>query len=70
MGLAPTGYMHTFDENGNKTIVPNSNIAPFISKIFELYATGTYSVAKLRDAITEMGGRTKKGNKFANSLIN
>ena len=70
MGLAPTGYMHTIDDNGNKTIVPDPTIAPFITKMFEFYATGTYSLAKLRDEITAMGARTKKGKKFANSQIN
>ncbi len=70
MGLAPTGYMHTVDEKGNKTIVPDPGLAPFITKMFDLYATGNYSLSKLRDEITEMGVRTKKGKKFAISQLN
>lgn len=70
MGLAPTGYMHTVDEKGDKTIVPDPKLAPYIRKIFDLYATGNYSLARLRDEITEMGARTKKGKKFAISQLN
>ncbi len=49
LGLAPTGYMHTVDDKGDKTIVPDPELAPFIRKMFELYATGNYSLARLRD---------------------
>lgn len=70
MGLAPTGYMHDFDEQGNKTIRPNPDLAPFITKMFELYATGNYSFRKLRDELTSIGARTKGGKPFAISQIN
>ncbi|GAB4184784.1 MAG: hypothetical protein Tsb0015_01240 [Simkaniaceae bacterium] len=70
MGLAPTGYIHSVDEKGDKTIVLDSDLAPFIIKMFELYATGGYSLGKLRDELTEMGVRTKKGKPFAVSQLN
>ncbi len=70
MGLAPTGYMHTVDEKGDKAIIPDPSLAPYIRKMFELYATGNYSLARLQDELTEMGARTKKGKVFANSQIN
>lgn len=70
MGLAPTGYRHTVDEKGEKTIEPDPEVAPFISKAFELYATGTYSLGKLRDELTSLGARTKKGKPFAVSQLN
>lgn len=70
MGLAPTGYMHTIDEKGGKTIEPDPDLAPFISKMFELYATGGYSLSKLRDELVSMGARTKKGKAFAISQLN
>jgi len=70
MGLAPTGYMHSVDEQGNKTIMPDPNLAPFITKMFELYATGAYSLRKLQDELTEMGARTKTGKTFAISQLN
>ena len=70
MGLAPTGYIHSVDEKGYKTIIPDPDLAPFITKMFELYATGGYSLGKLRDELTEMGVRTKKGKPFAVSQLN
>lgn len=70
MGLAPTGYMHTVDERGDKTIIPDPELAPFISKMFELYATGSYSLGTLRDELTAIGARTKKGKPFAISQLN
>lgn len=70
MGLAPTGYFHSVDEKGEKTIEPDPDLAPFISKAFELYSTGNYSLGKLRDELTAMGARTKKGQPFAISQLN
>jgi site-specific DNA recombinase len=70
MGLAPTGYMHSVDEQGNKTIMPDPNLAPFITKMFELYATDSYSLRKLQDELTKMGARTKTGKTFAISQLN
>lgn len=70
MGLAPTGYMYSVDEQGNKTIMPDPNLAPFITKMFELYATGAYSLRKLQEELTEMGARTKTGKPFAISQLN
>jgi len=70
LGLAPTGYINTVDDNGKKTIKPDPDLAPFISKAFELYATGNYSLGKLRDELTAMGARTKKGKPFAVSQLN
>jgi len=70
MGLAPTGYIHSVDEQGNKTIVPDSNLAPYITEMFELYASGAYSLRKLRDELTAMGARTKNGKPFAISQLN
>jgi len=70
MGLAPTGYMHTVDENGDKTIIPDPDMAPFVIKMFELYATGNYSLGKLKDELTVLGARAKNGRPFAVSQIN
>ncbi len=70
MGLAPTGYMHVTNEKGEKTIVPDPDRAPFIRKLFEMYATGNYSLQTLKTAATEMGLRTKKGELLAVSQIN
>ena len=70
MGLAPTGYIHSVDEKGNKTIVPDPNLAPFITKMFGLYATGNYSLRELQKEVTSMGARAKSGKPFAISQLN
>jgi len=70
MGLAPTGYMHVTNEKGEKTIVPDPDRAPFIRKLFEMYATGNHSLQTLKTAAIEMGLRTKKGEPPAISQIN
>jgi site-specific DNA recombinase len=70
LGLAPTGYKHSIDENGKKTIIPDPDLAPFVTKMFDLYATDKYSLGKLRDELTAMGARTKKGKPFAISQLN
>src|SRR3989338_292213 len=44
MGLALTGYMHCVNDKGEKTIVPDPQRAPFIQKLFEMYATGSHSL--------------------------
>ena len=69
IGLAPLGYMHVVQENGNKTIIPDPEHAPFITKLFELYATGNYSLLKLQEEAERMGFRSKKGHKIAKSVI-
>ena len=40
MGLAPTGYIHSINEKKEKVIIPDPERAPYVSKMFELYATG------------------------------
>lgn len=70
MGLAPTGYMHSLDGRGEKTIISDPDRAPFIKKLFEMYATGNHSLQTLREAAIEMGLRTKKGEPLAISQIN
>jgi site-specific DNA recombinase len=70
MGLAPTGYMHVTNERGEKTIVPDPDRAPFIRKLFEMYATGNHSLQTLKEAAIQMGLRTKKREPLAISQIN
>ncbi len=69
IGLAPIGYIHVLDEHGEKNIVPDPERAPFIVKLFELYATGNYSLLKLAEEAEKDGFRTKKGKRVAKSQI-
>jgi hypothetical protein len=53
-----------------KTIVPAPARAPFIRRLFELYATGKYSLLKLVEEATSLGLTTRKGLKIAKSQMN
>lgn len=70
MGLAPTGYIHSVNEKGEKVIIPDNKLAPYIKKMFELYSTGNYSLAKIQEEISSLGARTKSGKVIAKSQIN
>lgn len=69
IGLAPLGYLHSIKVDGEKTIIPDPHRAPFITNLFELYATGNYSLLTLQQEAEKMGFRTKKGQKIAKSSI-
>ena len=61
IGLTPIGYLHVLDEQGEKNVIPDPERC-FIAKLFELYATGNYSLLKLAEEAEKVGFRTKKGN--------
>jgi site-specific DNA recombinase len=69
IGLAPLGYIHVLDEQGEKNIIPDPERACHIVKLFELYATGNYSLLKLTEEAAKVGFRTKKEKKIAKSQI-
>lgn len=52
---APIGYVNTIDENGKKFIKIDETKAPFIKRLFELFATGKYSLDTIRKKIKEEG---------------
>lgn len=45
---APVGYINIENSEKKKIIVPDTEKAPFVQRLFELYATGAYSVDELR----------------------
>ena len=49
--------------------VVDENKAPLIKEMFELYATGIYSIKKLLQIMNDKGLRTKKGNKLSKSVL-
>jgi site-specific DNA recombinase len=69
IGLAPFGYLHTVDAQGNKTIILDPLRKHFITKLFELYATGNYSLQKLKEEMEALGLKTEKGRSIAKSQI-
>ncbi|HUW21128.1 MAG TPA: recombinase family protein [Candidatus Bathyarchaeia archaeon] len=64
----PPGYK-TIGERGHKIHVIDEEVAPLIRKMFELYATGNYSLKKLTKVMLEAGLRSSKGNKVCKSRI-
>lgn len=70
MGLAPTGYMHSMNEKREKVIIPDPERAPYVRKMFELYATSDYSLHRLKKELADLGLRTRQGKVLAVSQIN
>ena len=66
---APVGYKNDSDKTSSKRIiVPDEKAAFFIRRLFDLYATGSYSVKELRKKIFEEGFN-HKGKPYARSRI-
>ena len=64
----PVGYL-TVGEKGHKTHVIDTNKAPFIKKMFELYASGNYSTPALVKVMYKEGLRGRSGNEIGKSRI-
>jgi DNA invertase Pin-like site-specific DNA recombinase len=69
IGLAPMGYIHVLNDKGEKDVIPDPERASFIARLFELYATGNYSMLKLKEEAEREGFRTRKGKKISKSQI-
>ncbi len=57
LGKARIGYKHSTDVNGKNTIIPNPECQHIIVRLFELYATGNYSLETTRLEAIKMGLR-------------
>jgi site-specific DNA recombinase len=66
--FAPYGYLN-LEENGRKTIKIDPATAPFVRKMFELYATGNYSLFTLRKKMLDDGMVYRGGRNFASSTV-
>lgn len=64
--LAPFGYVN---DKANKTIVIDEVSAFKAKKLFELYATGNYSIETLRQKALEEGMTYKSGRKLSKGTI-
>lgn len=64
----PTGYQ-TVGDKGHKIHVIDERTAPLLRKMFEMYATGNYSVVSLEDEMYKLGLRSVNGNKVLQSRI-
>jgi len=64
---APLGYLH---DKINKKIKIDKTRAKYIKELFELYATGNYSIRQLENLMYKKGLRTRKNKKVVRSSIN
>lgn len=64
----PIGY-RTTGEHGKKIHVVDESKAPLAQKMFEMYATGNYSVLQLTKVLNSMGLRGHKGAKLSKSRV-
>ena len=67
---APLGYLNVDGANGKRTIAPDANLAPAITKMFEQYATGQYSLKQMaRTARADGLAYRKSGDDVPTSTI-
>lgn len=59
----PFGYV-TRQEKGKNIHVPDRQIAPLIQKMFELYASGNYSLSRLESEMYDVGLRERSGKRM------
>lgn len=69
IGKAPVGYIDIKNEAKDKE--PDPARAHFIVKIFEMYATGNYSIRQVRDEMEKLGlkGSSEKQKPLSNGMI-
>ncbi len=65
-GPAPFGYLN---DKINKKIYPDPERGNYVRKIFEMYATGSYSTLEITKALYDQGVRTKGGFKLVKSMV-
>lgn len=58
-GKAPLGYINTTQDNGKKLIIPDPERETFVKRIFEMYATGKYSMKMVAKELRKDGLSSK-----------
>lgn len=58
-GWAPIGYLNVENEHYIKNIIVDPVRSPYITKMFEMYATGNYSMRKIKDFLDKAGFTSK-----------
>lgn len=66
---APFGYRNITLPSGQKSIEVDLECAPFVRKIFELYASGVYSFQTVANEMHRLGMRNAFGTKILSSRI-
>lgn len=68
-GKAPFGYKNITLPSGKKDIEIDSEQAPFVIKMFELYATGVHSFQTVTDEMNRLGMRNSVGRPILSSRV-
>ena len=55
IGKAPVGYMNVLEEKGNRDIIIDPIRSSYVIQMFELYATGNYSLRIIKDKMEKAG---------------
>jgi site-specific DNA recombinase len=66
----PIGYRSVGGEKEKKTCEPDPYTAPIIKELFELYATGSYSLLELQEWLSQKDIVSKNGTTIGHSVIN
>ena len=69
LGQTRLGYLNISLDNEKKDVIIDPERGALIKKMFEMYATGNYSIESLRIKITEMGLKSRKGNNVSKGSI-
>ena len=64
----PLGY-RSEGEKGHRIHIPDDSVAPYIRRMFDLYATGLYSLEKIAVIITSEGLRSRKGREIKKRTV-
>lgn len=65
----PLGYVSVGGDRERKTCEPDNYIAPIIKKLFELYATGNYSILEIQEWLRDKNIISKNGTELGHSVI-
>jgi site-specific DNA recombinase len=65
-GFAPLGYLNDY---GRKDIKRDDERTPLVQKMFELYASGKYTLKQIAKITKDLGLRTRKGNVLGISCV-
>lgn len=65
----PLGYVSVGGDRERKTCEPDSYVAPIIKELFELYATGNYSILEIQEWLSDKNLISKNGTGLGHSVI-
>ncbi len=71
--FAPLGYVNV-DSNGKRNIAPDPEISPSVQRLYELYATGAYSLLELTrhandERLSHRGGGSRIAKSTAHKIL-